>query len=42
MDLTAAQLKEAHEKGIVNSDQVQKIAKVVKEGKRLMEKLGGK
>ena len=43
IDMTAKQLKEAVEKGLVTPDhQVGKIAKVVEQGQRLMEKLGGK
>jgi RHS repeat-associated protein len=42
LDMTAKELKEALAKGLVTPDQVKRIAKVVEQGQRLMEKLGGR
>jgi len=42
LDMTGSALKTAVEKGVVSPDQVKKIAKVIEQGQRLMEKLGGK
>ncbi len=42
IDLTAKELKAALSNGSATPDQVKKISKVVEQGQRLMEKLGGK
>ncbi len=42
LGMTANELKAAVAKGVVTPDQVRKIGKVVEQGQRLMEKLGGK
>lgn len=42
LEMTGKQLKEAVNKGLVTPDQVRKVAKVVEQGQRLMEKLFGK